>query len=77
MSRSSRLSSLEETVINLIKNSLNKQLSIEVLENALALKSAKDKNRLKKTITRLVAKKILHRQGNIIQYKDLPRQKKS
>lgn len=76
MSRSSRLSSLEETVINLIKNSLNKQLSIEVLENALALKSAKDKNRLKKTITRLVAKKILHRQGNIIQYKDLPRQKK-
>ncbi len=76
MSRNSRLSSLEEIIIDLVKNSVDKRLSTDVLANALAMNSNKDLARLKKTITRLVSRGLLLRQGNMIHYKATQKKKK-
>ena len=76
MSRNSRLTSLEEIVIDLVKNSPDKSLHKDIIANALALKSNKEYKRLHKTITRLVSRGILKRQGDQVIFKSISNKKK-
>lgn len=76
MSRNSRLTSLEEIVIDLVKNSPDKSLHKDIIANALALKSNKEYKRLHKTITRLVSRGILKRQGDQVIFKSVSNKKK-
>ncbi len=76
MSRNSRLTSLEEIIIDLVKNSQDKSLHKDIIANALALSSNKEYKRLHKTITRLVSRGILKRQGDQIIFKSSVRKKK-
>lgn len=76
MSRNSRLTSLEEIIIDLVKNSPDKSLHKDIIANALALSSNKEYKRLHKTITRLVSRGILKRQGDQVIFKSSVRKKK-
>lgn len=76
MSRNSRLTSLEEIIIDLVKNSPDKSLHKDIIANALALSSNKEHKRLHKTITRLVSRGILKRQGDQVIFKSSVRKKK-
>ncbi len=76
MSRSSRLSSLEEIVVDLIKSSPKKSLQREVLANALAITSKKEHRRLDKVVTGLVSKGMLKRDGKTIHFKTIKPSKK-
>ncbi len=76
MSRNSRLSSLEEIVLDLVKNSPDKQLQKQEIANALALDSNKEHKRLHKAITRLVSRKMLLRNGDTITYRKSGKEKK-
>lgn len=55
MSRSSRISNVEEIIFDLVKNSQHKKLPKEVVMNALALYSKKETNLALKAITKLLS----------------------
>lgn len=76
MSRNSQLSSLEEIVLDLVKNSPDKQLQKQEIANALAINSNKEHKRLHKAITRLVSRKMLLRNGETITYRKPRKEKK-
>ena len=67
MSRDSRVSSLENIVIDLVKSSPNKSLQRDVIANALAINSKKEHRKLDKVIDKLDHKGILSRNGPQIQ----------
>lgn len=67
MSRNSRLSSLEQIVVDLVKNSPSGTMQKEVLAHALAIGSKKEQRQLDKVINRLDHKKILSRNGSQLQ----------
>jgi exoribonuclease R len=67
MSRDSRVSNLEQIVIDLVKSSPNQSLQIEVIANALAINSKKEQRKLDKVIGRLDHKGVLSRNGPQIQ----------
>ncbi|WP_018126720.1 ribonuclease R [Balneola vulgaris] len=66
MSRNSRLSSLEEIVLDLVKNSPEKKLSRDVIAHALAITSKKEHKRLDKTINVLISKQLILRNGDSV-----------
>lgn len=67
MSRSSRISSLEDIVIDLVKSSPHQSLQRDVIANALAINSKKEHRKLDKVIGKLDSKGILSRNGQQIQ----------
>ena len=67
MSRSSRTSSLEEIVIDLVKNSPHQSLQRDVIANALAINSKKEHRKLDKVIEKLDSKGIVSKNGHQIQ----------
>ncbi|MFY0682924.1 MAG: ribonuclease R [Balneola sp.] len=67
MSRSSRISNLEEIVIDLVKSSPSKSLQRDVIANALAINSKKEHRKLDKVIGKLDSKGILSRNGQQVQ----------
>ncbi len=67
MSRSSRTSSLEEIVIDLVKNSPHQSLQRDVIANALAINSKKEHRKLDKVIEKLDSKGIVSKNGQQIQ----------
>ncbi len=70
MSRNSRLSSLEEIIFDLVKNSPNQSLTRDVIAHALAISSKKEHRRLDKAINRLDNKKLLSRNGPQVQLRN-------
>ncbi|MEO1022012.1 MAG: ribonuclease R [Bacteroidota bacterium] len=66
MSRKDRLSSLEELVFDLVKNSPSQVFEIETIQHILRLESKKDQIRLNKCINRLVSKRLVSRNGKTI-----------
>jgi ribonuclease R len=67
MSRNSRVSSLEQIIIDLVKSSPNKSLQRDVIANALAINSKKEHRKLDKVLSRLDHKGILSQNGPQIQ----------
>lgn len=67
MSKNSRLSSLEQIVIDLVKSSPSGSLQQDVIAHALAIESKKEYRKLEKVINRLDHKKILSKNGQQIQ----------
>jgi len=70
MSRNSRLSSLEEIVMDLVKSSPNQSLTRDVIAHALAINSKKEHRRLDKAINRLDNKKLLSKNGQQVQLRN-------
>ncbi len=69
MSRNQRLSTLEEIVLDLVKNSPESNLSKETIKSVLQLSSKKEIKRLDKAINSLASKYLVTRQGKSIQMK--------
>lgn len=71
MSRNQRRSTLEEIILDLVKNSPDSNLSKETVISILQLQSKNELRKLDKAINRLVAKGEILKQGNIIQHKKI------
>lgn len=71
MSRNQRLSTLEEIILDLVKNSPESNLSKETIKSILQLNSKKEVKRLDKAINGLSSKGSILKQGNSIQLKKL------
>ncbi|RNC85593.1 MAG: ribonuclease R [Balneola sp.] len=69
MSRSQRLSTLEEIVMDLVKNSPNKRLPKQTVIDVLLLSSKKELKRLDKAINSLASKRLIIKDGNSISIK--------
>ncbi|MEQ9310321.1 MAG: ribonuclease R [Balneolaceae bacterium] len=67
MSRNQRLSTLEEIILDLVKNSPESNLSKETIKSILQLSSRKEIKRLDKVINGLASKGSIVKQGNSIQ----------
>ena len=64
MNRNQRLSTFEEIILDLVKNSPDGNLSKETIKEVLQLHSKKEVKRLEKAINSLSSKGAIHRQGN-------------
>ena len=69
MSRNQRLSTLEEIILDLVKNSPESNLSKETIKSVLQLSSRKEIKRMDKAINSLSSKHLVTRQGNSIHLK--------
>lgn len=69
MSRSQRLSTLEEIVMDLVKNSPGKKLPKQTLIDVLLLNSKKELKRLDKAINSLASKRLIVKDGNNVSIK--------
>lgn len=69
MSRNQRLSTLEEIILDLVKNSPDANLSKETIKSVLQLSSKKELRRMDKAINSLSSKHRIQIQGNNIQLK--------
>tara|TARA_R110000868_G_scaffold37111_4_gene131343 strand:- start:28750 stop:30909 length:2160 start_codon:yes stop_codon:yes gene_type:complete len=69
MSRNQRLSTLEEIILDLVKNSPESNLSKETIKSILQLNSKKELRRLDKAINGLSSKGSILIQGNSVQHK--------
>ena len=77
MGRNQRLSTLEEIILDLIKNSPDANLSKETIKNVLQLSSKKELRRMDKAINSLSSKQKVQIQGNTINLKKQRKTKSS
>lgn len=84
MSRNQRLSTLEELILNLIKNHPKQTFHKSELEELLRLGSKREFKRFDKAINSLCAKRLIHKNGNSLSQNstknktsDLPRKSKN
>lgn len=68
--RNSRKSTLENIIVELVKSSPEKKITIKTLEYALAFDTAREKKRLRRCLNRLLSGKVLTRTGNTVYYNE-------